>query len=347
MEDHKSRYGEKIERNFILIIAILFLLLTAFVLKDIFSVIIFSIILAYFLTPLYNYFLRKTNNKKKIASILTLGSFTVIIFVPLIIFSYFLVLNLIKIIVDYKFYIENPEALNAAILEFSQQFTNSDILASVDLTEAIKSIVLYVVEFSTNFFSSIPAYIFYFFVALFISYYFLIYGKEILRAMNDYVPLSLRKQDRLIKSIAKHLKVLFRGYFLTGVIQTLVAMLGYIVLGAPNILIISFLTFIASLIPYLGTPLVWVPVSIYMFITGSPISGAILLIYGTLIISTVDNFLRPVLMSGKDTISPPLVFVGFIGGMLAFGIMGIIIGPIIISITSILLKYVKETYQLK
>jgi len=103
----------------------------------------------------------------------------------------------------------------------------------------------------------------------------------------------------------------------------------------------------ASLIPYLGTPLIWVPIGLYMIISGNEFGGIGLLIYGSLIISMIDNFLRPILMSAKDTISPPLVFIGFIGGMYSFGIGGIIIGPIIISITSILLRYIKEHFELK
>ena len=107
-----------------------------------------------------------------------------------------------------------------------------------------------------------------------------------------------------------------------------------------------FLTFIASLIPYIGTPLIWVPLGLYMIFTGD-LGGYGILIAGTLVISTIDNFIRPILMSDKDTIAPPLVFIGFIGGLFAFGIEGIILGPIIISITSILLRYLKEFYEIK
>ena len=142
------------------------------------------------------------------------------------------------------------------------------------------------------------------------------------------------------------MKVLFKGYFLTGLIQTFVAAIFYIIFGAPNVLILIFLTFIASLIPYIGTPLIWVPLGLYMIFTGD-LGGYGILIAGTLVISTIDNFIRPILMSDKDTIAPPLVFIGFIGGLFAFGIEGIILGPIIISITSILLRYLKEFYEIK
>ena len=82
-----------------------------------------------------------------------------------------------------------------------------------------------------------------------------------------------------------------------------------------------------------------------MMFTGNELGGFWLLIYGSLVINLVDNFARPILMSDKDTISPALVFIGFIGGLIAFGISGIILGPLIIATTSILVKYLKEAYE--
>jgi predicted PurR-regulated permease PerM len=165
-----------------------------------------------------------------------------------------------------------------------------------------------------------------------------------MQSFNDYVPLSIKKQKEILKKIQKAIKVLFKGYFLTGIVQTMIAFVGYIIFGVDNLLVVTFLTLISSLIPYIGTPIVWVPIGFYMFVTGSQIGGIGIIIYGTLIISMVDNFLRPVLMSDKDTLHPALVFIGFIGGMGIFGISGIILGPLILSVTSIFFKFLKEHY---
>jgi predicted PurR-regulated permease PerM len=206
-------------------------------------------------------------------------------------------------------------------------------------------IVGFILDITKNFFSSIPQVIAYFFIMLFITYYILIHNKKIFKTANDYIPLSLHKQNQIVKNIEKNLRVLFRGYFLTAIIQTFVAFIGYWLLGAPNLLIITFFTLIISLIPYLGTPLVWIPVSLFMMFSGNESGGFWLLIYGSLVINLVDNFLRPILMSDKETISPALVFIGFVGGLIAFGLTGIILGPLIIAITSILVKFLKEAYE--
>lgn len=340
-----SKYSKVSENNFLLVTAILFILLSLYLIKDIFFLIIFSLILSFFLFPVYS-FINKRIINKQLSSILTLFSATMAIFIPIILLSYFLILNLIKLVVEYKEYLEDPQVLNESISIFINKFTNSSVLSDINFSNFLSSVVNWILNFSKDFFSSIPISLFNFFIIMFISYYVLIYNKKLLKATNEYLPISFKRQEEIMINLSKNLKVLFGGYFFTALIQTFVAFIGYLIFGTPNLLIITTITLFVSLIPYLGTPLVWVPISLFMIISGNEAGGIGLLIYGTLIITTIDNFMRPILMSSKDTISPPLVFIGFLGGMFAFGILGIILGPIIISITSIFLRYLKETYEI-
>lgn len=340
------KYSKNSEKNFLLIAGILFIALTFYLIKDIYILIIYSLIFSYFMFPIYTFYLTKLNNRK-ISSILTITTAILLVFIPMILLSYFLILSLLKLLLEYKLYIQNPEILNSTISSFIEKFANSQILTSIDYSDYLQNIVIFIADLSKNFFNSIPGLIMNIAIMLFISYYILVYNKNLLTTLNNYVPLSLKRQNEILRNLTKNIKVLFKGYFLTGIIQTLVAGLGYWIFGVPNLLIVTALTLFASLLPYIGTPLIWVPVSLYMIISGQEVGGIGLLIYGTLIISMIDNFLRPILMSAKDTVSPPLVFIGFIGGLLAFGVSGIILGPIIISITSIILRYLKEHYELK
>jgi predicted PurR-regulated permease PerM len=342
----KRIYTKESEKWFILALSTIFLILAFIVLKDIFGIILVSAISSYFLFPVYEYYIKKTNNER-LSALLTLFSGTFIVLIPIILIFYFLVLNLIKLVLQYQIYIENPDVLNEILANFFEKFTNSNILSTVDFSEVFNTLVLYILNFTKDFTSSIPSGILYFLISLFISYYILTYNKKLLKSFNDYLPLSYKKQDEILTNITKNLKVLFKGYFLTGLLQTAVAFVGYVIFGAPNLLIITFLTLITSLIPYLGSPLVWVPISFYLIVIGDTFSGVALLLYGTFIISMIDNFVRPYLMSDKDTMSPPMVFVGFIGGMFAFGFPGIILGPIIISINFIFLKYLVKYFKFK
>ncbi len=340
------KYSINSERNFLLVIGIISILITFYLIKDIIFLIIYSFILSYFLFPIYRYFLEKVGNEK-FSSILTILTATIGIFIPLGLLSYFLIISLIKLIIEYRYYLENPDIFNATIEKFIEHFSNSTIFSNVNFSDYFTSIVSFILDLSKSFFSSIPVMIMNFLIIIFISYYILVYNKEMLRIINEYLPLSFKRQEEILNSLALNLRVLFKGYFLTGIVQTLVAFIGYLIFGVDNLLIITSLTFFASLLPYLGTPLIWVPVSVFMIINGNEAQGIGLLIYGSVIISMIDNFLRPILMSSKGSISAPLVFIGFVGGLMAFGISGIILGPIIISITSILLRYLKENFEIQ
>ena len=339
----KRAYSKEVEKNFVLAIALILLVLTFITLQKILTLIIFSFMLSYFLFPVYRYYKKKCGNES-LSSLLTLLTVTAFVFLPLALLSYFLILNLIKLLVQYKIYIENPEILNNVLADFFENFANSSVLSSVNFSEIFSTFVIYISDLATNFFSSIPINMLYFFIVLFLTYYVLKYNEEIMISIRNYVPLSSRKQQEILDNLKISMSVIFRGYFLTGVIQTFVAFIGYLVFGAPNVLLLTFLTFLLSLIPYLGTPIIWVPVAFYMVLVGDVFNGVALFLYGVFIISMIDNFVRPILMSNKETISPPLVFVGFVGGILAFGVSGLFLGPLIISVTIIFFKYVNEYY---
>lgn len=340
-----NRFTKKKENIFLLLLTILFLILSFIILKDLLSLIVYSMIISYFSFSLYKFYNKKIQSDR-ISAISTLATITILLIIPFSLFSYFLVLSFIKIIITYQIYIQNPQILNSIVLKIIEQITSSPILSSINFSGFLNIIIKYIMSFSTGFFTAIPIFLFDFFIIMFLSYYILINNKNIFKVINEYAPLSLRKQNEMLRNIEKNVRVLFKGYFLTGLIQTLVSIIGYFIFGVPNILILSFLTLIASLLPYIGTPLIWVPIGIYLLIVGKQVAGIGLLIYGTLVITMIDNFVRPWLMSNKETLSPALVFIGFIGGLLAFGISGIILGPLIISISTILLRYLKEIYEI-
>ncbi|MFP4402147.1 MAG: AI-2E family transporter [Candidatus Nanoarchaeia archaeon] len=343
-----QRFSKTAERNFILSLGFLFMFLTFLVIADILFVLILTILLAYFLYPLYLGFLRRFPSKS-FSAILALTSASLGFFLPLMFLFYFIIIRMGILVLEYREYIENPEMLNDMISSLLAQITNSQVFSSFDLSSTVIGLIQVINSQIQVFVQSIPIILINFFIIIFVTYYLLVYSEQIFKAINEYIPLTLRKQNEIFANISKNINVLFRGYFLTGLIQTGVAALGYLVLdliyGFPNLLIIIFLTLIVSLVPYLGTPIVWVPVSIYYFVIDLPEAGTLLFIYGITIISLIDNFLRPILMSHKETTPPPLVFVGFVGGIFAFGLIGLILGPIIISITMILLRYIKEFYE--
>lgn len=127
------------------------------------------------------------------------------------------------------------------------------------------------------------------------------------------------------------------GIIGTAIIQAALAALGFWIAGVPGTLLLGFLTFILSLVPG-GPPLVWVPVTVWLFYTDQPGWGLFMAIWGFFSVSGVDNVLRPYLISRESRLPILLVFLGVVGGVLAFGFIGIFLGPTLLALSFTLLK---------
>ncbi len=322
-----------------ILLSLLFISITVsiLILKTVFSIIAYSSILAYFLYPFYKKFIIKGIDKN-LSAILALGLFISIIFFPIVFFLYYVIMTLLSIIFKYQFYIQNPNLLDEKVTIFLRKSLGINL--NISISDYILQFVKIIVTSASKIFYSLPIFIVYFFVVLFITYYLLKYSNKITTSLYKYSMISGTNLNLILSNLKENLNILFKGYFLTGLVQTIAATVGYLILGIPNVIIAIFLTFIFSLIPYVGTPVVWVPITLYFFLIGSKTKAIILFLYGTFVISSIDNFVRPYLMSGKKELSPPIVFLGFIGGTALMGVVGIILGPLILSLTIFLIKMI-------
>ena len=123
----------------------------------------------------------------------------------------------------------------------------------------------------------------------------------------------------------------------TALAQSLLATLGFWIAGLSQALLLGIAVFFMSLIPW-GPPLIWLPVTIWLFYQGQYGNGAFMLVWGTFVVSGIDNFLKPYLISRGTSLPLLLVFLGVIGGVLAFGFLGIFLGPTLLAVGFALLR---------
>ncbi len=127
------------------------------------------------------------------------------------------------------------------------------------------------------------------------------------------------------------------GVIGTAIGQGLVAAVGFWIAGVPSIAVLSSLVCILSVVP-VGPPLVWGPVALWLYATGNLGMALFLVLWGTLAVSSVDNFLKPILISRGTSMPLALVFLGVFGGILSFGFLGLVLGPILLAATLALFK---------
>ena len=169
-------------------------------------------------------------------------------------------------------------------------------------------------------------------IMLYAMYFFLIDGEKLLDRILYYVPLADEDERCLLDKFRSVTRATLKGSAVIGALQGGLAGLAFFVVGIPSALFWSVIMMVLSVIPGIGTGLVWVPAAVILIAGGATAKGIGLAIFCALVVGSIDNFLRPRLV-GQDTQMPDLlILLGTLGGIALFGILGFIVGPIIAAI---------------
>lgn len=167
---------------------------------------------------------------------------------------------------------------------------------------------------------------------LFMLFYLLRDGHHLRGALREISPLTQEQEKEVYEHLAGTIKGVWQSTILVPLAQGVLAMIGFAAFGLPSPLFWGVMLAFASLVPGIGTPLVWLPAAVYMIATGATGRGIGLILFGILVISSIDNVLKPIILRGSARIHPMLGFLAIIGGILAFGFVGFLIGPVILSL---------------
>jgi predicted PurR-regulated permease PerM len=167
------------------------------------------------------------------------------------------------------------------------------------------------------------------FITLYLAFFLIRDGDTVALALGRAIPLKPLHKQELIEKFITVIRATVKGNLLVSAIQGASGGLAFWFLGVSGALLWAVLMAFLSLVPAVGSALVWLPVSLYFLATGALWQGIALLAYGVLIIGLVDNLLRPMLV-GKDTRMPDyIVMITTLGGIAVFGINGLVMGPVI------------------
>lgn len=280
--------------------------------------------------------IEKLGMKPAIAALLLLGE-TVLFFLIPISLAIWLVINKIQ-----NFNLDPTFLLNTGqhIADLVQQKTGYDVLEKDNLLKAA-SLLPQIGQFLVGSISSFAVNVV---VLIFILYFMLIGGRK----MEDYLytlfPFSDKNKTEVLSEINMIVKSNAIGIPLLAIIQGIVALGGYFIFRTPDPFLFGFLTCIATIIPIIGTALVWVPLAAYMALSGDWVHALGLAIYSLLVITNVDNLIRFVLQKKLADIHPLITVFGVVIGLSLFGFMGIIFGPLLLSLFLLCVNIFKKTY---
>ncbi|MFH0985590.1 MAG: AI-2E family transporter [Candidatus Omnitrophota bacterium] len=178
----------------------------------------------------------------------------------------------------------------------------------------------------------------------FLTFVFFKHGERIYNFIYEIAPFEPDTKKALFKQIHETFVAVIRGQLLTSVTQATVAGILFTALGVPLPLFFTFLIFLTSLIPILGAASVWVPIAIFLAIQHLYVKAIILAVVGALGISLLDNIMKPAIIGEKTKLPYFLLFFGIMGGMKFYGLMGIFLAPVVLSIFFALIKIYREKY---
>ena len=227
--------------------------------------------------------------------------------------------------------LDEPGALDRILdsVPFADAIRPFQEQASQKLGQLATTLGSWVVQWLGDFTRGTVRFIFLLFIMLYAMFFFLKDGHSVLRTMLYYLPLSNEDEHRMLARFVSVTRAIIKGTFLIGIVQGALAGIAFAVAGIPAAAFWGTVMAVLSIVPGIGSALVWVPATIYLLAIDRVAAGAGLFVWCAGVVGTVDNVMRPWLV-GRDTKMPDLmILIGTLGGLVVFGAAGVIIGPIV------------------
>ncbi len=218
------------------------------------------------------------------------------------------------------------------------------------ITNISEQTINHITALMINILLTVPSILFNLIISILATFYFLRDGKFLSQRLIGLLPLRGHHREELFTKAYDVTYAVVYGSLLVALIQAVYAGIGFSLLQFPNALFVAILIGFTALIPYLGAWIVWVPTVISYIIIQSAAGNInpgywIILVIFALSISLIDNFIKPFIIGSGAKVNALLIFVGVIGGLMFFGVLGFIFGPIVLALTQVLFEmYERERY---
>lgn len=323
---------------------LLLVFLSVFIIRPLLLSIFLGALLAYLFNPLYKILTKRIKSG-------TLSSLLICILVLLLIIipAGYLVKVLVQqsyvlyLLVKQKLSVGLFQDCGSSLCELARNLSRNEFL-NTRIGEIIKFLTDWIIKAGSNFLISLPRLLLNLFVIFLTMFYFLKDSPSLLKKISAYFSNS-RKYTLIFNRLNEILKGVVYGYLLIALIQGAFGALGFFMFGIKSPLFWGAVMGFLSLIPFLGTGIIWVPASILLLLeglfqdsTGLIIKAAGLFVYSLIFVGSIDNFLRPKLIGDKAKVHTAIIMIGIFGGIIVFGPLGVIIGPVVLSLTAELIN---------
>jgi predicted PurR-regulated permease PerM len=326
---------DKFQKAFLILLVIGISLIFFAMVRGFLMAVLLAAIVSGLVHPLYRWLVKVLRGKQALASVITTLAVFVIIVVPLMGLAGIVVAQAIDIGNSVTPWVQRQIAEPNELDRLLDRLPFMDMLRPYEdqivqkLGEFVAGIGSFLVSRLAATTRGTAVFFFHLFITLYAMYFFLIDGAKVLDKILYYMPLTAKDENRMAEKFVSVSRATLKGTFVIGVVQGTLAGLAFAVAGINGALFWGTIMAVLSIIPGVGTALVWVPAVVFLFAAGNTVAAVLLALWCAILVGSVDNVLRPWLV-GKDTKMPDLlILLGTLGGLVLFGAAGIIIGPVV------------------
>ena len=332
-----SSLSKQVRRFSIISVLLVLIALSFLVLRPILLSIVAGLIFAYIFFPVYKR-IYKIFREPNTSALAVCVMIVLIVFIPL----WFLIPLLIQQSFDMFSQVQSIDIRGivetifpAAGSQFQKEVTSIFINFIGDITSSA-------LDAMVGFLLNLPRVLLHVAVIIFVFFFSLRDHEKLKEFVSGISPFKKAKEKEFVKQFKNITSSVIFGYIVVGIAQGIAAGIGFLIFGVPHALLLTLLAIFASILPMIGPWLIWIPVALYLISTGNITMAIAFTAYSAIIVSSLDNFLRPYIVAKKSGTSSVIVLVGMIGGLSVFGLLGIILGPLIISYLILFLKAYKD-----
>ncbi len=338
---------EKLSKSFLITLVVLVLVACYLIFKPYIPEILIAAVLASIFYGLYERLVKFLKGKRNIAAGIMCFFLVLVIIIPivnLIIYSgqqsvqayqstiQFLGENKLENVLEDSYFAQlNVFGFDAASIE---QF----------VTDTLKRSSNWLVDGATALITETTKFIFSLFMIILTMFFFFVDGKNMLKKLMYLSPLKNKHDLEIFRKFRSVSYTIFVTTFVTAAVQGVIGAIGFIIIGLPAFFAGILMGFL-SLLPYIGSAFIYVPVGLYLLFIGEVWKGVFLLAWGSIVIGNADNILRGYMIKGKAQINPIFIIFSILGGITMFGFWGVIIGPLIISIAVTIIHIYELEYS--
>jgi predicted PurR-regulated permease PerM len=335
---------------FLLLIYLFYQILSPFLLA-----LFWGSIITLTLYPLHVRLTKLLRNRKNISALIMTVVATFVVILPLVFISATVAIDMFDIyqsvadnvgVSELKSELEKLKGLIPVTVldELEKKLQIGELNIHQMAVKGLGSVSGYVINEIQNAAANLTGLLMNFGIMIFALFFFFRDGDSMLERIKSLIPMKDEQIDEIFEKFYDALNAVIVGVMVTAAIQGILQGLFFWIVGISYSVLGGVLTFVFALIPVAGAVIVWLPVGLYLVFTGNIYLGIGVLVFGGLVVSSVDNFLKPMIIGGKIKLSTLLLILTIFGSLAIFGFTGIFLGPIFLAIFMTFIDIYKSNY---